>query len=194
MRETSKSAMRRWREGAFQSRYFVGRGIDIGAGDDSLGQFAGVFPKMEHVRPWDVSDGDAQYMEGVASESLDFVHSSHCLEHMKNPREALSHWLRILRPGGYLIVTVPDEDLYEGGRWPSIYNVDHKWCFTIYRAHARHDRSLNVIDLIREFGGEVECESVRLIRDFYRDDQADRDQTFGAAECAIEWVWRKRVG
>jgi SAM-dependent methyltransferase len=193
MRETSKSAMRRWREGAFQSRYFVGRGIDIGAGDDSLGQFVGVFPKMEHVRPWDIGDGDAQYMAGVADESLDFVHSSHCLEHMRNPREALWHWLRILRPGGYLIVTVPDEDLYEGGHWPSRYNSDHKWCFTINRFQPRHEQSINVIDLVREFGGDIECESVRLIRDGYRDELGDCDQTLGAAECAIEWVWRKRI-
>lgn len=81
MRETSKSAVQRWRGGAFQSRYFVGRGIDIGAGDDSPGQFAGFFPGMGSVRAWDVSDGDAQYMAAGEADSFHFVHSSHCLEH-----------------------------------------------------------------------------------------------------------------
>jgi tetratricopeptide (TPR) repeat protein len=193
MRETSKSAMRRWPDGAFQSRYFVGHGIDIGAGEDTLGQFVGAFPKMESVRAWDISDGDAQYMNGVGDESFDFVHSSHCLEHLADPREALHHWLRILKPGGFLIVTIPDEDLYEGGQWPSLRNQDHRWSFTIQRHRARHDHSINVLDLVREFAVDIECESVRQLRDFYRDDLNGVDQTLGPAECAIELVWRKRV-
>ena len=35
--EQSKAAKRRFDDGAFQSRYFVGRGIDIGGGPDPLG-------------------------------------------------------------------------------------------------------------------------------------------------------------
>ena len=83
------------------------------------------------MRVWDLTDGDALEMKGVASDSVDFVHSSHCLEHMKDPARALRSWLRVVRPGGHLIVTVPDEDLYEQGIWPSLFNRDHKATFRI---------------------------------------------------------------
>jgi SAM-dependent methyltransferase len=39
--------------------------------------------------------------------SYDFVISSHCLEHLANPLKALREWRRIVRPGGYLILVLP---------------------------------------------------------------------------------------
>lgn len=192
MHETRKSATRRARDPVFQSRYFCGHGIDIGAGDDSLGVYAHMFPKILSVRAWDRQDGNAQHMAGIPDGSLDFVHSSHCLEHLDDPRDALRNWLRILAPGGFLVISVPDEDLYEGGQWPSLMNAEHLWSFTINRSDKRHCRSINVTDLIDEFSDQVECELVRQVRDFYRDESGLGDQTLGPAECAIEWVWRKR--
>src|SRR3546814_10136909 len=111
---------------------------------------------MEEVRVWGVADGDGQLMEGVADESYDFVHSSHCLEHLRDPEEGLCNWFRILKPGGHLIVTVPDEDLYEQGIFPSTYNSDHKWTFTIWKAASWSPRSRNLIDLVRALGAAVE--------------------------------------
>ncbi|MEM1724783.1 MAG: hypothetical protein QXW71_03295 [Thermoplasmata archaeon] len=35
-------------------------------------------------------------MEGVPNCSYDFVHSSHCLEHLRDPREGLKNWFRIV--------------------------------------------------------------------------------------------------
>ena len=111
--EQSKAAKRRFNCGEFHTKYFVGKGIDIGGKPDPLGQYCGIFSKMAEVRVWDKEDGDAQYMQGVEDESYDFVHSSHCLEHMEDPAVAFENWIRILRPGGHIISTVPDEDLYE---------------------------------------------------------------------------------
>ncbi len=45
----------------------------------------------------------------------------------------MHHWLRVLKPGGHLVVTIPEEDLYEQGRFPSTFNLDHKWTFTIHK-------------------------------------------------------------
>ena len=109
MRESDKSANRRLRDSIFRERYFVGAGIDIGAGNAPLSRHIGQFPGMRSVRAWDIGDVDAQFMMHVPDAAFDFVHSSHCLEHLADPRVALQHWLRILKPGGYLIVTVPDE-------------------------------------------------------------------------------------
>lgn len=118
MHETSKSILRRIFDQRFATRYLVGDGIDIGSGADSVGNYGPLFPQIRSVRPWDVPDGDAMLMAGVADASLDFVHSSHCLEHLQDPYTALFHWIRICRPGGYVIVVVPDEDLYEQGVFP----------------------------------------------------------------------------
>ena len=108
MHETSKAVQRRLHDTNFVSRYFRGNGIDIGAGNDPLSQYGELFPLMNICLSWDKSDGDAQTMFGVPDETYDFVHSSHCLEDMADPVLALKHWLRILKPGWHLIVTVPD--------------------------------------------------------------------------------------
>lgn len=118
MEETSKVRTRREAEGWF-SRYIQGKGIDIGCGND---------PLTPDCQAWDrtLGSGDAQKMAGVADETYDWVYSSHCLEHMVDPREALQNWWRILKPGGYLLVAVPSALLYEQGHWPSAFNADHK--------------------------------------------------------------------
>ena len=94
MYEASKALMRRLHDSRFATRYFVGHGVDIGAGPDALGQYAEQFPMMRSCRYWDINDGDAQLLKTLRDNSLDFAHSSHCLEHMHDPQEALHNWLR----------------------------------------------------------------------------------------------------
>jgi SAM-dependent methyltransferase len=196
MWEQSKAAKRRYNDGTFHNRYFVGHGIDIGGKPDPLGQYAGVFPLMMSARTWDLQDGDAQYLRGVADNTYDFVHSSHCLEHMRDVVEALQNWVRVLKPGGHLIVTVPDEDMYEQEQWPSRYNPDHKWTFTTAKEVSWSPRSISVIDLAKRFAGQLALERLVCVRDFYREPlrQQGMDQTLTpVAECAIEIIWRKRT-
>ena len=52
MHETSKALMRRLHDSRFATRYFVGDGIDIGAGGDVLGQYTELFPLMRSCRAW----------------------------------------------------------------------------------------------------------------------------------------------
>lgn len=47
------------------------------------------------------------------SESQDAVYSSHCLEHIPTPGNVIAEWFRVLKVGGYLIVVVPHQYLYE---------------------------------------------------------------------------------
>ena len=187
MYEQSKAAKRRMHQPAFLTRYFVGDGLDIGAGPDGLSRYVGVFPLMRSVRDWDVADGDAQYLKGVPDESVDFVHSSHCLEHMRLPLTAAYEWLRVLRPGGHLIVTVPEMEMYERGHWPSAFNPDHKWRFTAKNTLAD---AVDVRWLLMQLEG-TELERFEVLREFFRPDDPS-DQTMGpVAECAIEFVLRK---
>jgi SAM-dependent methyltransferase len=113
MLEASKSLLRRMHDPRFFTRYFVGHGIDIGCGADNIEKFQYLFPMMRSCRGWDLADGDTQLLTSVPDCSFDFVHSSHCLEHLHDPCVALENWLRVLKPGGYLIVMIPDEDMYE---------------------------------------------------------------------------------
>lgn len=135
--ETAKAYDRRVKLGWFD-KYLVGSGIDIGCGYDKLqSPYASYLDDVGRLRKfecrgWDTQDGDAQYLRGIADESFDFVYSSHCLEHMVDPSEALRNWWRVLRHGGFLVVVVPDENLYEQGVWPSKGNGDHKTTWTVF--------------------------------------------------------------
>jgi SAM-dependent methyltransferase len=119
MRETSKTNQLRGQE--FIETYLAGRVVDIGAGDDPVKPGAEVF---------DLQQGDAnRILDFLEPEAYDAVHSSHCLEHMLDPVGCLRQWWGLVKPGGYLVLVVPDEDLYEQGFWPSRFNGDHKATF-----------------------------------------------------------------
>jgi len=194
MKECSKSILRRLADSNFISRYFSGDGIDIGGKPDPLGLYKEFFSQMKSVKTWDWEDGDAQIMAGVQDEKYDFVHSSHCLEHLVNPHEGVKNWLRIVRPGGYLIVTVPDEDLYEQGIFPSTFNKDHKWSFTIFKDKSWSNRSINILDLVRQLGAGAELVRLEQLSATYRFDLPRFDQTLTpVGECGIEFIIRKRT-
>lgn len=194
MKECSKSIMRRLSDPNFINRYFVGRGLDIGGKPDPLALYCELFCQMEEVQTWDIEDGDAQFLDGVRDEEFDFVHSSHCLEHLEDPRKGLRNWLRVVREGGHLIVIVPDEDLYEQGVFPSTFNRDHKWTFTIFKTRSWSEKSLNILDLVRELGGDAELIRLEQISTTYRFDLPRYDQSLTPiGECGIEFVIRKRT-
>ena len=192
MHETSKAIMRRLHDSRFAARYFVGHGMDIGAGPDALGQYAEQFPLMRSCRAWDVKDGDAQFLAGVPDASLDFAHSSHCLEHMRDPREALHHWLRVLKPGGHLVALVPDEDLYEQGIFPSTFNPDHKWTFTMHKPRSWSPKSVNLLALLAEFSDRAQIIKAEQLDAAFRFALPRFDQTLTpAGESALEFILRK---
>lgn len=194
MHESSKAVIRRLQDSRFATRYFVGDGIDIGSGPDPLSQYEELFPLMRSCRAWDLADGDAQILASVGYASLDFVHSSHCLEHMRDPREAMYHWLRVLKPGGHLIVTIPDEDLYEQGVFPSTWNSDHKWTFTMHKSKSWSAKSINVLALLGEFADRAQTIKVEQLDATFRFGLPRYDQTLTpVGECALEFVLRKRL-
>lgn len=133
---------------AFLDTYMAGRVIDIGCGNDLV---------VPHAEPFDLAHGNANRLDEVREvEGYDCVHASHCLEHMHDPVDALGRWWKLVKPGGYLVVVVPDEDLYEQGTWPSRFNPDHKVTFRLNKdetwSPCSHDLSVLAGDLA---GGEV---------------------------------------
>ncbi len=191
---TSISIARRIADHRFASRYFRGNGIDIGAGKDGLSLFAEFFPQIQCVTPYDTQQGDAQTLANVPSAAFDFLYSSHCLAYLDDAHEALDNWLRVVKPGGHVVVQVPDEDLYEKGHWPSHYNAEHKMTFTIKKRASWSPVSVNVLDLVGQFSDQAAILQVQLIDQGYRYSLhgADIDQTrMPMAECGIEFVLRK---
>ncbi|MHA1233170.1 MAG: methyltransferase domain-containing protein [Candidatus Helarchaeota archaeon] len=192
MQECSKTIIRRMSDPNFMRLYFKGHGIDIGGKPDPLSLYTELFPLIKDVRTWDKEDGDAQYMSSISDNTYDFVHSSHCLEHLDNPMTGIKNWLRILKPSGYLIITVPDEDLYEQGVFPSTFNEDHKWTFTIWKRNSWSNKSINILDIIKLFDNKTSVEKIELLNSTYRT-LPRYDQTLTPiAECGIEIIIRKR--
>ena len=50
---------------------------------------------------------DATKLDKIPSDTYDFLLSSHVLEHVANPLQALTEWVRVLKPGGWLLLIVP---------------------------------------------------------------------------------------
>ncbi len=145
MDEASKT--RKLRGPDFEKKYLSGRVIDIGAGADPVCSSAEIF---------DVAQGDANFITRYrAPESYDTIHSSHCLEHLFDPQEALRQWWRLVKRGGYLVLVVPHEDLYEQGFWPSIFNPDHKATFRLADDSSWSPVSFNIRQLVENLPGAV---------------------------------------
>lgn len=133
----------------FIGKFLSGRVIDIGAGKDLV---------CSHAEGFDREDGDANMISRFRPvNAYDTVHSSHCLEHMDDPAAALRDWWSLLKPGGYLVLVVPDEDLYEQGIWPSIFNRDHKTTFRLDKPDSWSAVSHDIRKLVAALPG---CEIV----------------------------------
>jgi predicted SAM-dependent methyltransferase len=190
--ETGKSVLRRLHDSRFFNQYFIGKGIDIGAGEDSLVNYMNFFPGIINVKSWDLIDGDAEFMHKVQDNNYDFVHSSHCLEHMIDPYQALENWIRICKPNGHLIIVVPDEDLYEQKVWPSTYNDTHHHSFTINKKTSWSPNSVNLFELLSKFSDKIEIKKIELLDATYRHMEQRIDQTrYSFADSAIEIILKK---
>lgn len=106
-------------------RFLRGEGIEIGAlhrpfpvphrarvrylDRHAAGQLREEYPELadERFAPVEIVQ-DAERLAGVAGASQDFVIASHVLEHLQDPIGALGQWLRVLRPGGVVLVALPD--------------------------------------------------------------------------------------
>jgi len=162
MNEASKT----WKIMTEEERsWFAGSVLDIGCGPDKI---------VPYARGFDLNDGDANKIDDCIAERFDMVFSSHCLEHMHDPADAIRRWWRLVSDGGRMIVIVPDEDLYEQGVFPSRFNGDHKATFTVSKRRSWSPRSYNVLALAGQLPG------ARILRCELQDEGYDRrGMTFG---------------
>lgn len=115
---------------------------------------------VDGVYGWDLMNGDAQYLKGVEDNSLDFVYSSHCLEHMIDVKIALYNWFRVLKAGGYLILYIPHRDLYEKKKeLPSRFNPHHKHMFIL-----GGDTNAYTLDIMEEISRSIKGYSIEYAK------------------------------
>jgi predicted SAM-dependent methyltransferase len=96
--------------------YCIGYGIDLGFGGDPITPFA---IRMDLPQPYAYT-GDYSVQLGGRAEDLvwfrdnvlDFLYSSHLLEDYVDTDAVLKEWLRVLKPGGRIIIFCPDEQVY----------------------------------------------------------------------------------
>lgn len=109
------------------AKYCQGVGLDLGfggakpivdtaitmdrpKGDPLRAKFwpeAPLFDWMTHI------EGDIARLPWFADNSLDYVFSSHALEDFEDTAAVVAEWLRVIKPGGYLVIFCPDQKAYE---------------------------------------------------------------------------------
>lgn len=117
MGETIKS----WQlSGDLERSVLAGNGIDMGCGTD---------PVEPDVRRIDTEHGYASETTRFVREQYDFVYSSHCLEHRRDPGKTLGEWWKRVKARGRRFFLVSDEDLYVQGNFPGQFNPEPKTTF-----------------------------------------------------------------
>lgn len=103
------------------TQHCKGNGVDIGSGGDPVVPWAINFdlpndafdkyhsghPPRSHIQ----YGGDAARLP-FKDATLDFVYSSHLLEDFFDWDPILKEWMRVLKPGGKLVILVPDKKLW----------------------------------------------------------------------------------
>lgn len=112
--------------------FCVGDGIDVGFGGDPITpsaiamdlpeRYARYLENPQHLH------GDASNLRWFRDDSLDYLYSSHVLEDFENTAAVLREWLRVLKPGGRLVLYLPDEQTYRAhcrreGKPPNEHHV-----------------------------------------------------------------------
>jgi SAM-dependent methyltransferase len=100
-------------------RYCKGKGVDIGAG---LWPIPGATP----VDIWR-GPGAGRTLDELPDASLDYVFSSHCLEHIDHWNDALNRWISKLVPGGTIFLYLPHPDCALWQRGSPFVGDGHLW-------------------------------------------------------------------
>lgn len=97
--------------------YTRGRGLDIGAGEHKAFPHFISVDNGDHgrfgykIKP-DIRVQDATDLSLFGDHGMDFVFSSHLLEHLADVGAALKEWWRLVKPGGHLVLYLPHKDFY----------------------------------------------------------------------------------
>jgi 2-polyprenyl-3-methyl-5-hydroxy-6-metoxy-1,4-benzoquinol methylase len=101
------------------------------------------------------------------SESFDVVHFSHLIEHLNSPLNFLREVARILRPGGWAIVTTPNTDGWQArwfkASWRSAI-ADHLYLFSKKNLKQALTKTGFHVKRVKSWGGLAQGAKPRLLK------------------------------
>jgi len=148
-------------------KYLKGNGIDIGfGGDPVLPSAVTIDLPKPYAKTGNVPQhlhGDGRDLHWFKDNVLDYVYSSHLLEDFENTEEVLKEWIRVLKPKGYLILLLPDEQRFREycKKTGMLYNKEHK----------HEDFSLDKVKKVVKSLGMVIIEEYNKL--IYKQEQSD---------------------
>jgi len=99
--------------------YCFGNGYDIGFCKEEW--------KLPNARGIDIVMDDGYDANRLPEDEVNYIYSSHCLEHVDNWVETLELWISKIKNGGILFLYLPD---FSQNYWRPWNNRKHKHCFT----------------------------------------------------------------
>lgn len=103
----------------FAQHFCKGFGYDIGFCKEEW--------KLLNSRGIDLSLNDGYHANNLPDDEIDYIYSSHCLEHVDNWIDTLEYWISKLKPNGVLFLYLPD---FSQKYWRPWNNRKHKHCLT----------------------------------------------------------------
>jgi len=96
-------------------KYCRGFGLEIGPGDTSYTKVGSTiyldkYPTRDMVGERTFLTADTVRIP-IKENTFDYIFSAHCLEHVPDTIKVLKEWIRVLKPGGKLLIVLP-----HGGR------------------------------------------------------------------------------
>ena len=107
-------------------KYTEGNGLDLGAGQGKIRLEALGIDFGSNGIAW---VGDVTDLHWFKDNVLDYVFSSHCLEHVIDDSAVLREWMRAIKPGGYIILYLPDDEEFDNTEM--VANGEHKHVYTL---------------------------------------------------------------
>ena len=187
--------------GALNCPYPVLKGVEVLYSDIlTPEQIDASYPGSKH--PDIVSNGES--FPTIADNSMDFLIANHVLEHVTDPIGSISEWHRILKPGGILLMAVPDKrftfdserertrlshllDDHNSGLDPAVLNLPHlkDWATHVEKLQEGSPEWQEWVDREIREGYSVHnhvwiMEDIREVLDYLK---REKDAHFSIAEC-----------
>lgn len=134
--------------------FCVGDGVDIGFGGDPIVPHAICMdlptPYARYRRHVQHLHGSAEDLRWFRDNSLDWVYSSHVLEDFPDTGKVLDEWIRVIRPGGHVILYLPDEQTYRAycaskGKPPNAHHVHTHFGIPLLRGLLADRKDVEII-------------------------------------------------
>lgn len=108
------------------------QGLDIGFGGDAIcptstnldlpNRYSNCGKDEQHI------SADASDLSFMEDDKWDYIFSSHCLEDFENTEAVTREWIRVLKPGGKILLYLPNEGFFQAwaARTNQPVNPHHK--------------------------------------------------------------------